>query len=374
MKLPRLLRGPLGDDLRAAWPAWVVARGAVALGVLLAVVAVDELRPDGARPLQLDQGFFAWDAAWYRDIADHGYEGIGREGLRFFPLLPLLVRAVSLPLFGNVGLALVLVVNVAAFAAGVVVHRLVREETGDRALAARSAWLLALLPPAMVLVLGYAEAIAIGLAAGVFLALRRRRWWWAAGLALLAGLCRPTGVLLALPALVEVLRGWPGARDRVGRLAAVVGAPVGTGVFLAWVQWKFDDWSLPLSLQNTSDLRGGWDDPFTATWSTVRSLVSGGELGEGLHAPWIGLFALLLVVVFARWPFSYGVFAAAVLVMALSAENLGSIERYGLFAFPLVLALATVTADPRVERAVLAVSGAALTGFTTLVFVGAFVP
>ena len=373
MKAPRLLRGPFGDDLRAAWPGWVVARAAVAIGALIAVVAVDELRP-GDRPLQLDQGFFAWDAAWYRDIADHGYDGVDREGLRFFPLVPLVTRALSLPLLGNVGLALVVVVNLAAFASSVVVHRLVREETGDRSLAARSAWLLALLPPAVVLVLGYAEAIAIGLAAGVFLALRRGRWWWAAGLCVLAGLCRPTGVLLALPALVEALRGWPDARDRLGRLAAVVGAPVGTAIFLAWVQWRYDDWTLPLRLQNTSDLRGGWDDPISATWGAVRSLVRGDALGEGLHAPWIALFALLLVVVFARWPFSYGVFAAAVLVSALSAENLGSIERYGLFAFPLVLALATVTADARVERAVLAAAGAALTGFTALVFVGAFVP
>jgi hypothetical protein len=373
VKKPRLLRGPLGDDLRAALPGWVVARGAVALGAMLAVVAVDELRP-GDRPLQLDQGFFAWDAAWYRDIAEHGYDGVAREGLRFFPLVPLLARVVSVPLLGNVGLALVVLVNVAALAAGVVVHRLVREETGDRALAVRASWLLALLPPAVVLVLGYAESIAIALAAGVFLALRRKRWWWAAAFGLLAGLCRPTGVLLALPALVEVLRGWPAGRDHLGRVAAVVAPGAGTAIFLAWVQWRFDDWQLPLRLQNTSDLRGGWSDPFSATWEAVRHLVSGGELGEGLHAPWIGLFALLLVVVFARWPFSYGLFAAAVLFMALSADSLGSIERYGLFAFPLVLALATITSDARVERAVLTVSGAALTAFTALVFVGAFVP
>lgn len=373
MRRPRLLRGPLGDDVRAALPGWLVARGAVALGALLAVVAVDELRPD-ARPLALEQGLFAWDAAWYRDIAERGYDGVAREGLRFFPLLPLVTRAVSLPLFGNVGLALVLVVNVAAFATGVVIHRLVREETGDRALAARATWLLALLPPAMVLVIGYAESVAIGLGAGMFLALRRKRWWWAAVLGLLAGLSRPTGLLLALPALVEALRGWPGGRDHVGRLAAVGSAPIGTAIYLAWVEWRHGDWTLPLRLQNTAELRGGWDDPVSATWGAVRNLLSGGAVGEGLHAPWIGLFALLLVVVFARWPFSYGVFAAAVLATALSADNLGSIERYGLFAFPLVLALATLTAEARVERAVLAVSGAALTGFTALVFVGAFVP
>jgi hypothetical protein len=181
-------------------------------------------------------------------------------------------------------------------------------------------------------------------------------------------------MLLVAPALIEVLRGWRPARDRPARVAAALGPAIGTGLYLAWVEWQYGAWSLPLRLQNSTDLRGGWDDPISAVWGAVRALVSDGELGDGLHVPWIGVFALLLVVTFARWPASYGVFAALVLALALSAENLGSFERYGLFAFPLVLGLATITSDARVERAVLTACGAALAGFTTLVFLGAFVP
>jgi hypothetical protein len=371
--MPRLLRGPLGDDLVAALPGWVVARLAVALGFLIAVIASDELRP-GGRPLQLDQGLFAWDAAWYRDIAEHGYNGVAHEGLRFFPLLPLMARALSVPLLGNVGLALILLVNVAALATGVLLHRLVREQTGDRALATRSAWLVALLPPALVLVLGYAEAIALALVVGAFLAMRHRRWWHVAMLGVLLGLCRPTGMLLAIPVLLEALRDWRVGRDRIGRLAAIVSAPLGTAIYLAWVEWQHGDWALPLRLQNSADLRAGWEDPFTAVWGSLDALVSDGRIGDGLHVPWIALFGVLLVVCFARWPSSYGWFSAAVLVLALSAHNLGSFERYGLFAFPLVLGLASITGEPRVERAVLTALGAGLTGFTVLVFLGAFVP
>ena len=373
MRKPRLLRGPFGDDLAAALPGWVVARLAVALGVMIAVVATDELS-DGTRPLQLDQGLFAWDAAWYRDIADHGYDGVAREGLRFFPLLPLAARALSLPLFGNVGLALVVIVNASALAAGVLLHRLVRFETGDRALASRASWFVALLPASVVLVLGYAEATALALAIGAFLALRRERWWMAALLGVLLGLCRPTGMLLAVPALLEVMRGRRGGRERVARVAAVVGAPAGTAMYLAWVEWKHGDWGLPLRLQNTADLRAGWDDPFSAVWDSVQALVSDGRLGDGLHAPWIALFALLLLVTFVRWPVSYGAFAVAVLALALSARNLGSFERYGLFAFPLTIALASITSDARVDRAVLTACGAGLAAFTALIFVGSFVP
>jgi len=317
---------------------------------------------------------FSWDAAWYRDIAERGYDGVAREGLRFFPLVPLLARVLSVPLFGDVGLALVLIVNLAALGAGIALHRLVREETGDRVLSARAAWLLAVLPAAVVLVLGYAEGLALLLVITAFLMLRRKRWWAAAALGVLAGLCRPTGMLLALPALVEVARGWGAARDRTGRIAAVLGAPVGTAVYLAWVEWQYHDWALPLRLQNSADLRGGWDDPLSAIWGSARALVSDGRIGDGLHTPWIGLFALLLVVVFVKLPASYGLFSTAVLGLALSAHNLGSFERYGLFAFPLVIALAMLTKEPRLERVVLVAAGAALAGFTTLIFVGAFVP
>jgi hypothetical protein len=373
VRKPRVLRGPFGDDLVAALPGWLVARVAVGLGFLIAIVAADELRP-GGRPLQLTQGLFAWDAAWYRDIAQHGYDGVAHEGLRFFPLLPIAARILSVPLLGSVGLALVLIVNVAALATGVLLHRLVREETGDRMMASRSAWLVALLPPAVVLVMGYAEAVALALVIGAFLMLRRRQWWAAAGLGVLLGLCRPTGMLLAVPAVIEVLRSWPGARDRLGRIAAVAAAPIGTGIYLAWVEWQHGDWLLPLRLQNSADLRAGWEDPFSAVWGSTKALFADGRMGDGLHVPWIGLFAVLLVVTFLRWPASYGAFSLAVLGLALSAHNLGSFERYGLFAFPLLLALAGLTKEPRVERAVLTACGAALCGFTVLIFLGAFVP
>lgn len=372
MKTPRLLRGPLGDDLAAALPGWIVARLAVSVGYMIAVLASDELR--SAHTLQLRQGLFSWDAAWYRDIAARGYDGVAREGLRFFPLVPVAARVLSVPLFGEVGLALIVLVNVAALGAGMALHRLMCEETGNRARATRAAWLMTLLPPAVVLVLGYAEAVAMLLVITAFLMLRRKRWVAAAVVGALAGLCRPTGMLLAIPALVEVVRGWNAASDRPRRIAAVLGAPVGTAMYLAWVGWRYHDWELPIRLQNRSDLRGGWDDPIHAIWGSAKALFSDGRIGDGLHLPWIGVFAVLLVVVFVKLPASYGLFSTAVLGLALSAHNLGSFERYGLFAFPLVMALAMLTDEERIERAILVACGATLAGFTTLIFLGTFVP
>ncbi|MCU1374109.1 MAG: hypothetical protein JWO68_1395 [Actinomycetia bacterium] len=362
------------EGLVAALPAWLLARVAVALGFMTALVATDELRP-GHRTIQLTQGLLAWDAAFYRDIADGGYHHVAREGLRFFPLLPLAARALGTPLLGHVGLALLVIVQVAALVAAVLLYRLAVLETGDRPTARRATWLLALLPPATVLVLGYAEAILLVFAIGFFLAVRQGRWWTAAALGVLAGLSRPVGMTLALPALIEAARlarlapwrGW------VARAAAIAGPVVGGLTYLLWVGHVYGDWRLPLRLQNSPDLRGGYTSPLSTIWHAVRSL-DGGALGEGLHLPWIAVFAVLLVVAFRTLPVSYGAWSAVLLLSALTGHTLGSFERYGLAAFPLVLALAIVVRRPLVERSLVIACGAGLTAFAALTFVGAFVP
>ena len=373
--LRRWVRPAWSDALAAALPGWVVARVAVGVAFVAAVVAVDELRP-GERTEQLHQGLLAWDGAWYGDIAEDGYAALPAEALRFFPLVPLLARALSVLFAGNTTVALVVVGNVAALLAAAVVHRLVLHETDDLRLAARATWAVALLPPAFVLVLGYAESTLMALSAAAFLCLRRKQWGWAAVLGLLAGLCRPVGILLVVPALVEAARGVRSASwgERAARGAAVAAPAVGVATFLAWVGWKFDDAWLPLRVQQREDLRGSFVNPVARVVDAVQGLFGDERLGEGLHVPFIVVFVVLLVVVIRRWPAAYGAYTGAMLVVALSAESLGSFERYSISAFPLALAVATLTTAPRLERAAWSLCGAGLLAFASLAWLGTYVP
>src|SRR5262245_66350504 len=132
---------------------------------------------DLARPLQARQGLFAWDAAFYRDIAASGYDAVDRSGLRFFPLVPLLARGVAWFPGVDAGLGLLIVANVSALLAGVVIWRLVWRERHDEDLARRSVWIAYLAPPAFVLVMGYAEATLMLCVAVALLGLRSKRWW-----------------------------------------------------------------------------------------------------------------------------------------------------------------------------------------------------
>jgi hypothetical protein len=372
-------------DVRAALPAWVAARAIVLAALALGHFLVSNLHVrDDAVSSQLHQGLFAWDAGFYRGIAAHGYGygAVPREALRFFPLVPLTARALGVVLAGRSDIALLIVSNASALVLGALLHRLVLVEKGDPVLARRAAWLVALVPPAFVLVLGYSEATFMCLAVAAFLALRTGRWWWAALLGALAGLTRPVGILLTVPAAIEAVRSLQLARRTGGvhapewtsRIAAVAGPGCGTAAYLGWVWARFGDALLPLHVQESSVRRGQVVDPVSALLHESRGILHGHHVGSGLHVPWAIGLALLVVVCLRRWPACYGAFAAVMLLAALTSKNLDSLERYALSAFPFALAGATLTANPRVERTTLVLGAAAMEGYALLAFLNAVVP
>jgi hypothetical protein len=359
-------------DVLAALPAWATVRVLVAMAWILVRVIVDDL--DQPRPQQLDEGLLAWDGTFYRDIAADGYGSLPEEALRFFPLFPVLGRVVSVLTLGGVSLGLVLVANVLALVAGALVHRLVIAETGDADLARRSVWAAAVFPAAFVMAWAYSEPLMISAALTALLALRRQRWEWAAAAGVVAALARPLGLLLVIPALVEVLPGLRTAstRERLRRLAVVAGPVVGTGLYLAWTGVRYGDALAPLRVQG--QFRGDGVDPVSRIWDGLGDVFGPEALGDGLHIPFAVGFVVLAVVVFRSWPLSFALFSAAVLAVALGAENLNSLERYGLNAVPLALALATLTRPPWAERAMIGLGSAGVVALAALAWTGAYVP
>jgi hypothetical protein len=366
-----------GDALRAALPGWLSAR-AVVLGTLaLARFVVDRVEPASTRAVRsAHEGLLVWDGSWYARIAREGYSKLPDEALRFFPLVPLLARAGAALTPVATDTVLLIIVNASALALGALLYELARRECGDEALARRAAWLIAVAPPAYVLVLGYTEATATLLAVAMFLALRTRHWGWAALAGIGAGLVRPVGILLVIPAAIEALRGWSRARpsERLRRTLATAAPAAGAGIYLGWVDARFGDWALPLRVQQRAGLRGRFSNPIATLGHAARTLFDGGDATTGLHLPWVIVLAALVVVAFRHWPASYGAFALAMLVVGISSSTLNSIERYAFSAFPFVLAAATVTRAAAVERMVLLLSTAAMVAYALLVFLGVAVP
>jgi len=336
--------------------------------VLGALVATRDLL-DGLEVVGRPVSLLGWDAAWYRDIAAAGYGGNPDEALRFFPLFPVVARALATLPGVDAGTAVIVTANVAALFALSALYVLALEVRGDSALARRAVWWMALAPPSFVLVMGYSEGLFLVVTTLALLALRRGRWWWAAAAAFAAGLTRPVGVLLTVPALVEGIR----ARDR--RAAVVAVAPfAGMLAYLAAVAGRGDGFWYPLRAQEDPARRGAWVDPVRGVAHAVREAVSGDHPTVLLHLAAIAGLIALVVVLVRRGPVSFAAYAGVTLLVALCSRNYDSLERYALAAAPFALALADVTGGEERVRLTAVLAGGGMVALSMLAFAGVIVP
>ena len=363
-------------EIESVAGSWIAARALVVVALLAVTVIVNRLLPGQPKPLRLRQGLWTWDGDWYLRIAQGGYRSVPREGLRFFPLYPLLGRIVSIAFLGNMKFALLFISNAAALGCGLLVHRLVMLDfDNEPELARRSVVLFAVVPAGFVMVLAYSESLMLLFALACMLALRKQRWTEAALFAFLAALTRPLGVLLVVPILVEVISTWSAARRRrpIERAVAVASPLVGIGVFLAWAGWRFGSLSAPLHEQQ--NLRGGLVDPFTRIYRGFRDLAGSQSLADGLHLPFALAFIALVVVAWKWLPRSYAAYATVVVLVSITAGNWNSLERYSLNAFPVVIALAMLTIKrPKWWEPILVVCSVGVVLLSALSFAATYVP
>lgn len=357
-----------------ALAAWVTAR--VLLAVAWAASSMSWFDRFETATSVRHQGLFLWDGTYYRDLAQHGYDGVATEVQRFFPLFPLLGRWVGWLLGGNDDLGLLVVSNLAALAALVLVYVLVQDVTGDRRLAVASVWWLALFPAASVLVFAYSESLALALALGAVLAVRRERWAPAIVLGVLSGLTRPTGALVAIALFVAVLDDLRRRRGVVVHLAAVVAPGVGTVGYLAWLQWRFDSWRVPLDSQRV--FRAGWHEPVSRLVTAVVD-VAGGQFRDVFNASFAVGAIVVIILAARRLPVGWTIYTAVTLVIALAANNINSLGRYAFTAFPLAVMVAV--AQQRLParwhwlgRLLLPMSGVLMAGYAVAAWSGRMIP
>jgi hypothetical protein len=328
-----------------------------------------------------------WDAAWYLRIAESGYGGSDVRAA-FFPLYPLLVRAVAAPFGASPGALLVAayVVSLAAFlGALLLLYRLVSLELG-RPLAKPALLLLAVFPAAVFFGAPYSESLFLLLAVGAFYAARTGRWAWAGAAAAGAAATRSAGVLLLLPLVML----WWSAHPRRARDAAwLLFAPLGVAAYAAFLglaegdAWRFLDVQDAWSRELTVPLAGAWDG-FGAAIDGARQLLSGQRevvyFEEAAGDPYriaavnLMLFGSLVFALVAcagclrRLPKAYGGWVAASLVLPLTfpvkPQPLMSLPRFLAVLFPIFMWLALWSEERRATARVAAVSALGLGLFT----------
>jgi len=301
----------------------------------------------GNPPVEQPTAFARWDSPWYARIAASGYEGSsdGRmHDIAFFPLYPLAIAALS----RSTGLAPLPageVVSLAALLGALVLLALLaREEGFDELHTVRA---LLAFPTAFFFLAVYTESLYLLVSVACMLALRRRKYALAALAGFLAGVCRPNGFLLTVPAAWTLFEKSPSSpeRSRAGTLIAAAAPSLGLAAFLAYSGAKLGDPLLPISIQKT-----GWHHSLTWPWRTLA--------GGWFWKPHLRFEVILVLLFSAAAAFlwkrhkGYSAYLIFVLLMLCLSGQLFSASRYVLVLFPAFFLLGDLCRRfPWVERA-----------------------
>ncbi|MER5886920.1 mannosyltransferase family protein [Streptomyces sp. NPDC001941] len=347
--------------LRRAAPA-LLGYLAVRLTGLLVLARWAHLKGHGIWPTLAT----SWDSGWYLGIADHGYEQelgtrMDHNNLAFFPLYPLLIKAVAAVTPGSrasVGLVLAVLFSLVA-ACGVYA---VGERLHDRRTGTALALLWGATPVAVVQWMGYTESLFTALAAWSLYAVLGGRWAWAASLSVLAGLTRPTGVALAAAVTAAGLVAFARTRARAP-LTAALAAPLGWLAYVAWVGARVGRWDGYFAVQRL--WRNEWDGGADTLREMRRFLAYEKHPMLFLVAVSVVLLVsagLYLLCLADRQPLALLVFSGVLLLVVLGSGGVYFPRaRFLLPGFPLLLPLARATARARPHVTALLLLSATLT-------------
>lgn len=318
-----------------------------------------------------------WDTGFYVSIAEEGYfyEDVPLPSVAFFPLYPLLMRAVASGV-GDVVVAGILISNVALLLAAMLFYRLVAEGWGEP-VADRAIWYWLIFPAAFFGTAVYSESLFLLCAVGSLYFARRGYWEVAVLLGIGAALTRLVGIILVPVLLLEWWMQWrakeEGERPSPFAMLAPLLIPLGTLAYMVYLWRAFGD---PLAFVHGA---AAWARQPQSPLVTVGSLFEppadgwlAALLAGQIHLDnWIDFLLVLLFIVLGlvlvywrRWP--EATFVLLGVGMAFSSGLLMSQRRYMWALFPAFIVLAKWGGRPWVDRVVTAVSLMLLALFTAL--------
>jgi len=291
-----------------------------------------------------------YDAVHYLEIALHGYASASDpNNTAFFPLYPLLIRALSSAGFPPLQAGLLISV-LATLIAAIYLSRLANDEIGPGAGPVAVLYLL-LFPTAVYLCAPYTEATFLAGAVPAFYYARRGNWGRAGIGAAVATATRITGVFLLAGLLAEILskHGIWRANTRRAWVCLVVGS-LPLIAYALYLQSLRGD---PLNFVTSQQV--GWGhaigsplNVFLSTWRVFWE----GRLGNlpvttGPRLLWLGeILAMMVGVGFTAWAvqkreWGYAAYMGSLMMLLLfKGPMYGSVPRFllGLFPIPLFLA------------------------------------
>lgn len=318
-----------------------------ALGV--AVYSIEEIFPyRGVAPSQ--NTFLAiwqrFDANWYLKIAQGGY---GDEGSTvYFPLYPLLIRALGTLFLGRDLLAAMIISNLALVGALYVLYQISKDLIGVRDSKRAIAFLL-LFPTAFFLFAPYTESLFLFFALASIREGTRARWGRSGIFGALAALTRLQGVLMIVPLAYLAWKDFRKQKSSIAgresqiapfrfyflRFAPLLLIPLSTLAFLAFT-------NLSLFTAYSSQLHARFVFPWDNLAAAIAMIVnSRASLIDVLNLFFTFLFGIMVAVTWFILPREFGLYSLVMYLAPLfrmtTEQPLVSVARYALAIFPVFI-------------------------------------
>lgn len=382
-------------ECRSSWmtPLCIALVSRLGLWILayLALATLEAGRPGtiGVPGNLFIAGWIRWDAPLYAQIAQSGYGGPEDNNYAFFPMYPLLVRALT-HVVQDVYIAGLVVSNFAFVIAMVLLYSLIRTDpafnapTSDSSagapmppsnepLARKTLILLCLFPFAYVYSAMYTESLFLLLSIAVFYC-ARRGWWITAGcFACAAGATRMVGIAasITLGLMAWQQRGQIARSVRLRQILAVVISFVGFTWFILFAAVRRHDLLAVVHAQNAP----GWAE--VHTWSnfvaalrwwrdaTFNDIAAGHvPLVNTINMFYIPVALLLCAIGWRKLPAPYALWTTIVLLASLTRWV--GYGRYTATAFPLFIVAGMLLTDRRVYHGLVYLSTLLLAWLTIL--------
>lgn len=319
-----------------------------------------------------------WDAYWYVAIAQEGYHLQQKTGellsVNFFPLYPLLVRAVAF-VVRDAWVAAYLVSNASLAGATVLLWKIARRDHSAE-VADRAALLFLFNPVSFFYSAAYTESLFLLLLLTLAWFAMERNWLLAGACAFLLSLSRPVGVVAVVLLAAEFIAPhwfrrkndnakpvWPDPGTAAFIVSVTMGA-AGLGLYCVFLNHRFGD---PLAFAHAASSH--WHHYFRTPWFSFFDPKFGVFYRRWFQCAVIVGMLLLALGFFLRVRLPWLVLTGTFLLVYLSTAHLESMPRYLSVLFPFyVIAARAGERWPLVESLILAGSSLLL-AFSTILFV-----
>jgi Gpi18-like mannosyltransferase len=291
--------------------------------------------------------FFRFDSAWYNEIIQTGYSynPEKQSNVAFFPLYPILVKAIASLTSLSVPIAGLLLSNLCLIFALIFVYKISNIYLNKRG-SEKVLILMLVFPTSFFYSCFYTESLYLLTTAACFYFFLNKKYFWSGFFGFFASLTRVTGVIIFLAFAIELLWKYLKKKELPRRESLfLLLIPCGLIAYMVFLAWKFNE---PLAFIKVQDLWGRDERVFPLItlinyWRNINFMFAKDAnnavrlLNTFFSFSFLGI--LLFSIVKKPLNISLLIFAFLSFFLPLSTGTTESMMRYMMTIFPIFIIL-----------------------------------